>query len=132
MKSKPEIADDGTAPEGDSRYGADVRAEAISQELSRQVHDLQPHDRDPLVGQASSATRASGVPPLIWATSKLLASAMPRSEIRAILRTDDPDVVRRHMELHLERMDEQHAERRRSLSRAGRLLSLNSARRMTR
>ena len=123
----------GTIPAGDGSGRVNDLDEAIGEELSGQVaRNRQPHDPDPAVGQASPTTHASRVPPPIWATRELLASAMPRGEILAILRTNDPDVVRRHVELHLERLDEHHAERRRSLARAGRLLSLSIARRMTR
>ena len=42
-----------------------------------------------------------------WAEHALQAHEMPRSEIRAVLRSGDPTVVRRHLELHRERLREQ-------------------------
>jgi DNA-binding transcriptional MerR regulator len=40
---------------------------------------------------------------------------MPRAEIRAVLGADDPEIVRRYLELHGERLQEQTAVHRREL-----------------
>jgi hypothetical protein len=40
---------------------------------------------------------------------------MPREEIRAVLSADDPEIVRRYLELHRERLEERLAERQRAL-----------------
>jgi hypothetical protein len=40
---------------------------------------------------------------------------MPRAEIRAVLGADDPEIVRRYLELHAERLQEQTAAHRREL-----------------
>ena len=41
---------------------------------------------------------------------------MPPEEIRAVLDTDDPRLVRRHLELHRERLIEELVDRRRTLA----------------
>ena len=41
---------------------------------------------------------------------------MPLEEIRAVLTTDDPDVVRRYLELHQERLEEWFCDQRRRLA----------------
>ena len=43
---------------------------------------------------------------LLWAAHELQRLGMRPTEIHAVLVTDDPDVVRRHMELHRERLQE--------------------------
>jgi DNA-binding transcriptional MerR regulator len=47
---------------------------------------------------------------------------MPLHEIRAVLRTDDPVVVRRYLELHRERLDEWVARQREDLRALERLV----------
>ena len=42
---------------------------------------------------------------------------MPPEEIDAILGADDPDVVRKYLELHEERLEERLADQRRSIGR---------------
>lgn len=51
----------------------------------------------------------------IRAAGRLRRNRMPRAEIRAVLDADDPEVVRRYLELHRERLEEQLAARRREL-----------------
>lgn len=41
---------------------------------------------------------------------------MPLEEIRALLRTDDPEIVHRHLELHRERLEERLAAQVRTLA----------------
>jgi DNA-binding transcriptional MerR regulator len=45
----------------------------------------------------------------------LRRNRMPRAEIRAVLAADDPEIVRRYLELHRERLEEQLEDRRRAL-----------------
>ena len=51
----------------------------------------------------------------IRAVSALRRNRMPRAEIRAVLAADDPEIVRRYLELHRERLEEQMAAHRREL-----------------
>jgi hypothetical protein len=52
-----------------------------------------------------------------WAVGALRRKNMPREEIRAVLGADDPDVIRRYLELHQERLEEWLLEERRTLAR---------------
>ena len=47
---------------------------------------------------------------------------MPAAELQAILRSDDPVIVRRYLELHRERLEERLAEQVRNLERLERQL----------
>jgi DNA-binding transcriptional MerR regulator len=47
---------------------------------------------------------------------------MPPAELQAILRSDDPVIVRRYLELHRERLEERLAEQVRTLERLERQL----------
>jgi len=47
---------------------------------------------------------------------------MPVAELQAILRSDDPVIVRRYLELHRERLEERLAEQVRNLERLERQL----------
>jgi hypothetical protein len=58
-----------------------------------------------------------------WATRVLLDHGMPPNEIRAVLTTDDTRVVRRHMELHQERLLEELLDCRRALEELEGVLS---------
>jgi hypothetical protein len=49
------------------------------------------------------------------AVGALRRNRMPRAEIRAVLAADDPEIVRRYLELHRERLEEQLEDRRRAL-----------------
>jgi DNA-binding transcriptional MerR regulator len=51
----------------------------------------------------------------IRAVGTLRRNRMPRAEIRAVLAADDPEIVRRYLELHRERLEEQLAAHRREL-----------------
>ena len=53
--------------------------------------------------------------PAGWAERVLACQGMPPDEISAILATDEPEIVRRYLELHRERLDERLADRLREL-----------------
>jgi DNA-binding transcriptional MerR regulator len=59
----------------------------------------------------------------IRAVGTLRRNRMPRAEIRAVLAADDPEVVRRYIELHRERLEEQLEDRRRALDALARSLT---------
>jgi DNA-binding transcriptional MerR regulator len=52
----------------------------------------------------------------------LREQGMPSAELQAILRSDDPVIVRRYLELHRERLEERLAEQVRNLERLERQL----------
>ena len=52
----------------------------------------------------------------------LREQGMPTAELQAILRSDDPVIVRRYLELHRERLEERLAEQVRALERLERQL----------
>jgi hypothetical protein len=51
----------------------------------------------------------------IRAAGTLRRNRMPRGEIRAVLGAQDPEIVRRYLELHRERLEEQLTAHRREL-----------------
>jgi hypothetical protein len=53
--------------------------------------------------------------PAGWVERVLACQGMPPEEIGAVLATDRPEVVRRYLELHRERLEERLADRRREL-----------------
>jgi DNA-binding transcriptional MerR regulator len=55
--------------------------------------------------------------------ARLRRQRMPLREIRAVLTADDPRIVRRHLELHRERLEERLAEQRALLDSLERTLS---------
>jgi hypothetical protein len=57
------------------------------------------------------------------AASALRSCAMPEAEIHSVLEAADPEIVRRHVELHIERLEERLARQRRILRRVQRTLS---------
>jgi hypothetical protein len=59
---------------------------------------------------------------LAWAAGTLRLYDMPPHEVRAVLAADDPEIVRRFLELHRERLEEEVAERRRTLATLERYL----------
>jgi len=59
---------------------------------------------------------------LTWAIETLRACAMSREDIRAVVAAEDPEVVRRRVELHREWLGERLAEQRRTLARVERFL----------
>jgi hypothetical protein len=58
-----------------------------------------------------------------WAACVLQDQGMPRDEIHAVLATDDPDLVRRYLELHRERLEERLAADLRALRRIKRSMT---------
>ena len=58
-----------------------------------------------------------------WAADVLRAQRMPAAEIGAVLDASDAEEVRRHLELHGERLQELVIEQLRTLSRVERLLT---------
>jgi hypothetical protein len=71
-------------------------------------------------------THASGtreVWSMMRAAALLRETGMPADEIRTIVTTADPELARRYLELHLERLDERLAAQRRTLGSVERLLS---------
>jgi hypothetical protein len=61
-----------------------------------------------------------------WAISTLREQGMPSVEIASILRAIDPERVRRHLELHRERLEEHLADQRLTLASLERLLVARS------
>jgi DNA-binding transcriptional MerR regulator len=53
---------------------------------------------------------------LALATPALRDQGMPPEEIHTILEADDPEVIRRHLELHRERLEERFASQRRTVN----------------
>jgi hypothetical protein len=51
-----------------------------------------------------------------WAETVLRDQGMPPDELRAILTTVDRELVRRHLELHLERLEERLVSQRRRVA----------------
>jgi hypothetical protein len=60
---------------------------------------------------------------VVWAAQALRGQRMPADEIGAVLETDDPQEIRRRLELHGERLQELLAEQLRTLSLVERLLT---------
>jgi DNA-binding transcriptional MerR regulator len=59
----------------------------------------------------------------VWVLKTLRRQGMPLAEIRAVLSADDPTVVRRHLELHRERMEERLREQTALLASVGSTLT---------
>jgi hypothetical protein len=68
------------------------------------------------VGRSGRRTGRHSVTSLTRAARLLRASRMPADEIRTIVTTADPELARRYVELHLERLEEWLDEQRRSLA----------------
>jgi hypothetical protein len=60
---------------------------------------------------------------IMRAAALLRETGMPADEIRTIVTTADPELVRRYLELHRERLEEGLAAQRRTLASVERLLS---------
>jgi hypothetical protein len=65
---------------------------------------------------------------IAWAEMVLRDQEMPPDELRVVLATADRELVRRHLELHLERLEEWLITQRRSVAAAERIL-IEAARR---
>jgi len=70
---------------------------------------------------------ASALRPGDWAGGVLQSQEMPPDEIRAILTTDDPELVHRYLELHRERLEERLADRRQTLAALQHVLAESAA-----
>jgi hypothetical protein len=66
---------------------------------------------------------------LAWAAGALQRHGMPPGEIAAVVSADDPEVVRRHLALHRERMEERLTEAERALSAIESFLARSARRR---
>ena len=60
---------------------------------------------------------------MTWVVGTLRRQEMPAEEIREILTTGDPEMVRRHLELHRERMQERLAEQQQTITSLERTLT---------
>jgi hypothetical protein len=72
---------------------------------------------------ASALRSGPSAVPVAWAIGVLRAHEMPSEEIRAVLTTDDPELVHRYLELHGERLDEWLVDQRRTLTALERVLA---------
>jgi hypothetical protein len=76
--------------------------------------------------------RAASGPFEVWsmmrAAGLLRETGMPADEIRTIVTTADPELVRRYLELHLERLEERLADQRRTLASIERLVTASRGR----
>jgi hypothetical protein len=66
--------------------------------------------------------RLFGSGSVTWAAAVLRDQEMPSDEIRAVVTSADPEIVHRHLELHLERLEERLGAQRRALAAIERLL----------
>ena len=66
---------------------------------------------------------------IAWAEMVLRDQEMPPDELRVVLATADRELVRRHLELHLERFEEWLNTQRRSVAAAERILIEAASRR---
>jgi hypothetical protein len=65
---------------------------------------------------------------MMRAAALLRETGMPADEIRTLVTTADPELVRRYLELHRERLEERLVAQRRTLASVERLLSTSRAR----
>jgi hypothetical protein len=66
---------------------------------------------------------------LAWAETVLREQKMTREELRIVLTSADGDLVRRHLALHLERLDERLVSQRQSVETVSRILAESPDRR---
>ena len=84
------------------------------QATRRSAHDPAGHTLDPEREAVSGS--------IAWAEMVLRDQEMPPDELRVVLATADVELVRRHLELHLERFEEWLITQRRSVAAAERIL----------
>lgn len=72
--------------------------------------------------RSAVATRPIGGDAIAWAGRALGRYELPPEEISAVLETDNPELVRRYMELHRERLEERLLDRLRALADLERFL----------
>jgi hypothetical protein len=101
-------------PDGVGRGG-------VLQAPRRKVHDLANHALDPERRGASGSTA--------WAEKVLRDQEMHPDELRVLLTTADRELVHRHVELHLERLEEWLIMQRRSVAAAEGILTEAAGRR---
>jgi hypothetical protein len=65
----------------------------------------------------------NGPASLAWAEMVLRDQEMPPEEVRVVVTTADPEVVRRYLELHMERLEEWLIAQRRSVATVERILA---------
>jgi len=65
---------------------------------------------------------------IAWAARALSRYEMPPEESSVVLRTDNPELVRRYMEIHRDRLEERLADQLRALTAVERLLHVNTRR----
>jgi hypothetical protein len=66
---------------------------------------------------------AIGSERVAWAEAVLREQGMPADELRVVLTSADPELVRRHLELHLELLDERLAAQKRLVEAIGLILT---------
>jgi hypothetical protein len=66
---------------------------------------------------------ANGSERIAWAEAVLREQGMPADELRVVLTSADPELVRRHLELHLELLDERLAAQKRLVEAIGLILT---------
>jgi hypothetical protein len=66
--------------------------------------------------------------PTVWAQMVLRRQEMPEDEVRVVLTSADRTLIRRHLALHLERLEERLIAQRRSVAAVERLLAGRSVR----
>ncbi len=83
-----------------------------------------------MIRREGGGLATTGPPPtLSWAAATLAAHDMPRGEIHAVLFAEDPELVRRYLALHLERLEERLSDQRRALEAVERILGSAAERR---
>jgi hypothetical protein len=76
-----------------------------------------------VVDHALDREREIGSSRVAWAEMVLRDQEMPPDELRVVLTTADPEVIRRHLELHMERLVEWLITQRRIVARVERILA---------
>ncbi len=74
------------------------------------------------MGRRDGGSLADRVGSIAWTIFALRDLGMPSEEIVLILEADDPEIVHRYLELHLERLEEHLADHRRTVAMLERLL----------
>jgi hypothetical protein len=89
--------------------------------------DVEAAGAAPTIGPEATTRAADGSSAMpgsvAWAESVLREQGMSREELGAVLATENAEIVRRHLELHLERLEESFAGQRRRAASAQRILT---------
>jgi hypothetical protein len=83
---------------------------------------MQPGRENDPVTSSAAATHPTGRDAIAGAARALRRYELPPEEISAVLGADDPELVRRYMELHRERLEERLLDRLRALASLERVL----------